>query len=158
MASKDNKAGINSLVERRTGIVFITKLKDKTSQATFEAVNSRLSLLPKQVRQSLTTDNGPENQDWQTLEEKTGLKCYYANAYHSWERGTNENTNGLIRDFFPKKTDFTVISTEEIQRVEHLLNTRPRKRLDWLTPQEAFSKELNRFRIILKISSVALAG
>jgi len=156
--SKDRKPGINTLVERKTGLVFITKLKGKTSQATLEAVDNRLSLLPKEARQSLTTDNGPENQDWQTIEEKTGLKCYFANAYHSWERGTNENTNGLIRDFLPKKTDFTTISQEQLNEVENLLNNRPRKRLGWLTPLEVFSKELNQFNIILKMPSVALAG
>ena len=158
VASQDNGTGINSLVERKTGAVFITKLKDKTSRATTEAVGNRMLGLPRKAKHSLTMDNGPENQDWQTIEEKTGLKCYFANAYHSWERGTNENTNGLIRDFLPKKTDFRMVSEEEIQRVEHLLNTRPRKRLGWLTPLEVFSKELNQFNIILKMPSVALAG
>lgn len=156
--SRDRKPGINTLVERKTGLVFITKLKDKTSQATIGAIDSRISRLPKESKHSLTLDNGPENQDWEAIEEKIGLKCYYANAYHSWERGTNENTNGLIRDFFPKKTDFTTIPTEEIQKVEYLLNTRPRKRLGWLTPLEVFSKELNQFNIILKMPSIALAG
>ena len=158
IASKDNKTGVNSLVERKTGLTFITKLKDKTSQATTEAIASRMSGLPPIARQSLTMDNGSENQDWSGIEKKTGLKCFYANAYHSWERGTNENTNGLIRDFFPKKTDFTLISNEEIQKVEYLLNTRPRKRLNWSTPLEVFSKELNCFNITLRASSVALAG
>lgn len=158
MASKDNKTGVNTLVERKTGIVLITKLKNKTSRATTEAISYRMLVLPERAKYSLTLDNGPENQDWQILEEKTGLKTFFANAYHSWERGTNENTNGLIRDYFPKKTDFTAVSNEEIQRVENLLNTRPRKRLGWLTPLEAFSKELNQFNIILKVSSVALVG
>jgi IS30 family transposase len=158
VASQDNGTGINSLVERKTGAVFITKLKDKTSRATTEAVDNRMLGLPRKAKHSLTMDNGPENQDWQTIEEKTGLKCYFANAYHSWERGTNENTNGLIRDFLPKKTDFRMVSEEEIQRVEYLLNTRPRKRLGWLTPLEVFSKELNSFNIILNTPSVALAG
>ena len=156
--SIDHKPGVNTLVERKTGVVFITKLKNKTSQATLEAVDDRLSSLPKKARYSLTTDNGPENQDWQETEAKVRLKCYFANAYHSWERGTNENTNGLVRDYFPKKTDFTTISQEQLNEVENLLNTRPRKRLGWLTPLEVFSKELNQFNIILKMPSVALAG
>jgi IS30 family transposase len=156
--SIDHKPGVNTLVERKTGVVFITKLKNKTSQATLEAVNDRLSSLPKKARHSLTTDNGPENQDWQETETRVRLKCYFANAYHSWERGTNENTNGLIRDYFPKKTDFTTISQEQLKEVENLLNNRPRKRLGWLTPFEVFSKELNQFNIILKMPSVALAG
>jgi IS30 family transposase len=158
LESIDHKPGVNTLVERKTGMVFITKLKDKTSQATLEAVNDRLSCLPRKARYSLTTDNGPENQNWQETEAMVRLKCYYANAYHSWERGTNENTNGLVRDYFPKKTDFTAIPDEEIQKVEYFLNTRPRKRLSWFTPLEVFSKELNEFNIILKMPSVALAG
>jgi IS30 family transposase len=156
--SRDRKPGINTLVERKTGIVLITKLRDKTSQATTEAIESRMLGLSEKAKNSLTTDNGPENQDWKAIEEKTGLKCFFANAYHSWERGTSENTNGLIRDYFPKKTDFTTISQEELSKVEYLLNTRPRKRLNWLTPLEAFSRELNRFNIILKMPSVALAA
>lgn len=156
--SIDHKPGINTLVERKTGVVFITKLASKTSQATLEAVDCRLTALPNLVRQTLTTDNGPENQNWLAIEERVKIKCFFANAYHFWERGTNENTNGLIRDFFPKKTDFTLISGNEIQEVENLLNTRPRKRLDWQTPLEVFSKELNGFNININMPSVALAG
>lgn len=158
MESADHKPGVNTLVERKTGLVFITKLKGKTSQATTEAVVERMTVLPREAKQSLTRDNGSENQDWKTVEERVGLKHYHANAYHFWERGTNENTNGLIRDFFPKKTDFTQISQEEIQNVEYLLNTRPRKRLGWATPMEIFSKELNHFNTIFNMPSVALAG
>lgn len=156
--SANHKPGINTLVERKTGLAFITKLDDKTSQATLGAVNCRLSVLPSLARQTLTTDNGPENQRWQAMEEKVKIKCFFANAYHSWERGTNENTNGLIRDYFPKKTDFTTISRERLKEVEDLLNNRPRKRLGWLTPSEVFSKELIQFNIILNMPSVALAG
>ena len=140
--SKDHKPGINTLVERKTGLVCITKLKDRTSKATTGAVTSRLTHLPKEARQTLTLDNGSENSDWKTIESQTGLQCYYANPYHSWERGTNENTNGLIRDYFPKKTDFTTIPEEELAFVEHELNTRPRKRLNYLTPLEVMSVAL----------------
>ena len=156
--SKDHKPGINTFVERKTGLVFITKLRDKTSEATVSAIESRIKELPEEVRQTATFDNGPENQKWQEIEERTGLKCFFAHAYHSWERGTNENTNGLIRDFFPKKTDFTMISEEEFQVIENNLNNRPRKRLDWKTPSEVFSKELNRFNISINMPSVALVG
>lgn len=151
VVSKDNRTGLNTLVERKTGLVFITRLKDKTSEATVSAIESRMRNLPDSAKQTATFDNGSENQKWQELEERTGFKCFFAHAYHSWERGTNENTNGLIRDYFPKKTDFTAIPDEQIQEVEHLLNTRPRKRLNYLTPLDMFSKEINP-------SSVALDG
>ena len=140
--SRDHKPGINTLVERKTGLVLITKLKAKNSQATLEAMKSRLAVLPAQVKHTVTLDNGAENRNWQGIETETGLHCFYANPYHSWERGTNENTNGLIREYFPKKTDFTTIPEEMIAAVEDKLNTRPRKRLNYLTPLEAFSVAL----------------
>ena len=142
VASKDNKPGINTFVERKTGLVFITKLKDKTSEATISAIENRVKNLPEKVKQTVTFDNGPENQKWKEFEKKTGFRAFFAHAYHSWERGTNENTNGLIRDYFPKKTDFTKVSSEEIAFVERELNARPRKRLGWKTPLESFSVAL----------------
>ena len=140
--SKDHKPGINTFVERKTGLVFITKLKDKTSEATVSAIESRVKNLPEKAKLTATFDNGPENRKWQEFEKRTGFKAFFAHAYHSWERGTNENTNGLIRDYFPKKTDFTEVSNEEIQKVENFLNNRPRKRLGWKTPLEVFSVAL----------------
>lgn len=137
--SRDHKPGINTLVDRRTGFVLITKLNAKTSVSTAEAVTKRLHGLPALT---ITADNGPENQSWKYVENILGAQWYFANPYHSWERGTNENTNGLIREYFPKKTDFTMISEEEIARIEYKLNTRPRKRLNYLTPLEAFSVAL----------------
>jgi IS30 family transposase len=80
-------------------------LKDKTSAATTEAMVKRFAVVPKKLKKTVTLDNGFENTDWQGIEKKTKLKCFYAHAYRSCERGTNENTNGLIRDYFPKKTD-----------------------------------------------------
>lgn len=140
--SKDHKPGINTLVDRKTGYVFITKLYAKSGQATTSAVTSRLIKLPKKYRKTLTLDNGPENKDWKALKAATGLDIYFAHPYHSWERGTNENTNGLIREYFPKKTDFSMITEEEISKVEYDLNTRPRKRLNWKTPLELMSVAL----------------
>ena len=140
--SKDHKPGINTLVERKAGLVFITKLKNKTSKATTKAMSNRFKLIPEKLKLTVTLDNGFENSDWKGIEEQTGIKCYYAHPYHSWERGTNENTNGLIRDYFPKKTDFDTISDEEISFVEKELNNRPRKRLGWMTPLEVWSGAL----------------
>ena len=140
--SRNHKPGINTLVERKTGLVFITKLDDRTSISTTQVVVKRFTVLPLKMRRTLTLDRGPENSCWQTLERITATKCFFANAYHSWERGTNENTNGLIRDYFPKKTDFTTIPDEIIAEVEYLLNTRPRKRLGWRTPLEVMSVAL----------------
>jgi IS30 family transposase len=136
--SCDHKPGINTLVDRKSGYVLITRVKDKSSSATVEAMK-RLTTFPCHT---VTLDNGPENTNWKDMEEATRASVYYAHPYHSWERGTNENTNGLIREYFPKKTDFTLISDEEIAKVEYILNTRPRKRLNWSTPLQVMSVAL----------------
>lgn len=140
--SRDHRPGVNTLVERKTGFVFITKLKNKTAQATITAVAERMKSIPPRRKKTLTVDNGPENKDWEGMEEATEMKTYFAHPYCSGERGTNENTNGLIRDYFPKKTDFSMISDEEIRFVERELNCRPRKRLKGRTPLEAMSGAL----------------
>jgi IS30 family transposase len=132
--SCNHKPGVNTLLERKTGLFLITKVKNKTSGATVVAIEKRMSVLPEKIKLTLTLDNGFENSDWQGIEERTGLKTFFAHAYSSHERGSNENANGLLREYFPKGTDFTTISDEEIQRVEDLINTRPRKRLGWKTP------------------------
>jgi IS30 family transposase len=136
--SCDHKPGINTLVDRKSGYLLMTKVKDKTSPSTVEAMR-RLQIFPCHT---VTLDNGPENTNWKDMEEVTRASVYYAHPYHSWERGTNENTNGLIREYFPKKTDFTLVSDEEIAKVEYILNTRPRKRLNWSTPLQVMGVAL----------------
>lgn len=135
--SKDHAPGLNSLVDRKSGLLLLSKLEAKTARATRAVVSRRLLHLPAHT---LTVDNGPENQDWQETEEATKARVYFAHPYHSWERGTNENTNGLVRWYFPKGTDFTLVSEEEIAAVEYALNTRPRKRLGYRTPLEVFNQ------------------
>ena len=124
--------------ERVSGIVFIAKAHNRTMKEANRITRERLSAVPKAFRKTLTRDRGSENMGHEELERRLGIRCFFAHAYHSWERGSNENVNGLIRRFFPKKTDFRAVSDEEIQRVEYLLNSRPRKRLDWKTPYEVF--------------------
>lgn len=166
ISSANNLPGLNSLIERKTGLVLLTKIPDKTAEATAKVIVNRLSGLPKHT---LTMDNGSENQGWQDVEKKTGLQCFFAHAYSSWERGSNENANGLVRWYFPKGTDFRQIDEQTIIDVEYALNARPRKRLGWKTPLEAFLQELNRLNINnmlnfsinninLKQPSVALGG
>src|SRR3989338_9019946 len=99
--SKDHKPGVNTLLERKTGLYFITKLASKGSAATTNAVHTRFEFLPEKFKLTLTLDNGPENSDWETLQKENKLKCFFAHPYSSWERGANENANGLLRDYFP---------------------------------------------------------
>ena len=134
--SCNHKAGVNTLVERKTGYLFVTKLESKKTEATIFAIAKRMKKLPKCFKKTITLDNGPENRDWRAIEATTNLLVYFAHPYSSWERGTNENTNGLIRNYFPKKTDSSKITDEELSFVERELNCRPRKRLGGRTPLE----------------------
>lgn len=136
--SCDHKPGINTVLERKTGLVFITKLAGKKSADTVRVLGKRFAAIPAQCKHTLTLDRGSENGDAAAIQRATGLDVYHAHAYSAWERGANENVNGLIRDFHPKKTDFTLVSEDEIAAVEYALNTRPRKRLKWKTPLEAW--------------------
>jgi len=137
--SRQSKYGLNTLVERKSGLVFITKIRNRKAEETAQAVITRMSVLPRRKKQTLTLDNGPENSGHKIITSALKTKCYFARPYHSWERGTNENTNRLIRYYFPKRTDFAKITERQIRRVEEILNNRPRKRLQWLTPLEVFS-------------------
>ncbi len=90
---------------------------------------------------TLTRDNGTKNMGWKEIEKDLDLKVYFAHQYSSWERGSNENLNGLVRRFFPKKTDFLKVIAEEARKVEFLINSRPRKKFKGLTPYEVFFKK-----------------
>jgi len=140
--SFNHKPGVNTLLERKTGLFLVTKVKDKTSVSTMQTIEERMKDLPEAMKQTITFDNGPENSAWQMIEETTNMKTFFAHPYHSWERGANENANGLLREYFPKGTDFATISDEEIEAVELRLNSRPRKRLGWLSPLQAVSVAL----------------
>lgn len=144
MVSRQSKFGLNTLVERKSGLVFITKIKNGKAEETNRTVVSRLGALEPEKRQTLTLDNGAENSGHKIITKKLGTACYFAQPYHSWERGTNENTNGLIRYYLPKKTDFKLVTNQQIERIENILNNRPRKRLQWLTPLEVFSGQVLR--------------
>lgn len=142
MVSRKSTVGLNTLVERKTGLVFITKISNSTARVTRETVVGRLSVLKEELRKTLTVDNGHENFEYAEITKELNTKCFFAHPYHSWERGTNENTNGLIRWYFPKGTDFATITDESIKVVEDALNNRPRKRLGWRTPLEAFNESV----------------
>ena len=127
-------------VERKSGYL----VAGKTDKATAENINAFTIQKFKQItpakRLSITYDNGSEFAGYDTIEQKTGMTAYFAFPYHSWERGTNENTNGLLRQFYPKKSRFDGITQEQLYRVVRLINNRPRKRLHYLTPYEVFRK------------------
>lgn len=116
-----------------------TKLVRKGAQETKDAVINRLKRLPARARKSLTMDNGTENAQHEDITANIGIKCFFAHPYSSWERGTNEHINGIIRWYLPKGTDFSKISEQEIAQIESLINNRPRKCLGFKTPLEVAS-------------------
>lgn len=127
---------IATFVERKSGYLLAYKLEDTTSLGFAEAAKVVFENVPSKYRKTLTLDNGPEMKSAEQIERSTNTQVYYANPYHSWERGTNENTNGLLRYFFPKKSSFATLTQTDIDQAVRLLNTRPRKRLDWRTPAQ----------------------
>ena len=139
VVSRQSLVRLNTLVERTSGLVRISKVSDGSGKETTWAVIRRLCRIPRRLRKTLTVDNGFENAGHKDIRKFLGTDVYFAHPYHSWERGTNENTNGLIRWYLPKGTDFATIPETVISEIEYRLNTRPRKRLDWQTPLEVFN-------------------
>lgn len=139
-------ASIHTEANRVSRMVYIRKMKRKTAEEAADAMISIFTPLPAILKQTITLDNGSEHTKHEYVTSQTGIDIYFARAYASWQRGTNENTNGLIRWYFPKKTDFTQISEEEIQRVEDALNNRPRKTLGYRTPFEIHQHILSTIR------------
>lgn len=138
IVSRESPDKLKTINERVSGVVFIERVENGTMEAGDKAVRKRLSVIPTQYRKTLTRDRGSENLGYVKLQKELNIDIYFAHAYSSWERGSNENLNGLIRRYLPKKTDFQTISDEEIHYIEHLLNSRPRKRLGWKTPYQVF--------------------
>ena len=136
IVSRQSPERLKTINERTCGLVFIGKMKDGTSEESTRVVCERLKAIPSPYRLTLTRDRGTENMGWEAVEKILSMKVYFAHAYSSYERGSNENLNGLIRRYFPKKTDFSKVTDEEIRKVEYLINSRPRKRLGGKTPLE----------------------
>ena len=125
-----------TLVERNTRFSLIGRTDSKEADEVTLAICALFKTLPPETRLSLTLDNGKEFARHEEMARTTGMDVFFAKPYHSWERGTNENTNGLIRRLHPKKSSFSGIGKAELKRIDTFLNDRPRKCLGWLTPRE----------------------
>lgn len=125
-------------VERKSGILFADKLERATAQLTKEKTIARFEKIKKNKKHTITYDNGSTFFEYEMTEKETGMDIYFAYPYHSWERGSNENANGLLRQFFPKKSKFANITQETIEKAVESINNRPRKRHNYLTPYEVF--------------------
>ncbi|MFA4881052.1 MAG: IS30 family transposase [Candidatus Doudnabacteria bacterium] len=141
---KWKQSALGTIVERTTRTTLLVPLgKDKDAETVRKAFAHKMKTLPAQMKLSLTYDQGKEMSEHKLFTKKTQIKVYFAHPGCPWERGTNENTNGLIRQFFPKGTDFNKVSKREINKVQQLLNGRPRKVLDYQTPYEVFGRLIN---------------
>jgi IS30 family transposase len=140
---KGHKSALGTIVERTTRSLILVPLKGRDAATVRKAFGREMKNLPKKLKLSLTYDQGKEMAEHKLFTKNTKIKVYFAHPRSPWERGTNENTNGLLRQFFPKGTDFTKVSRKEINRVQHLMNTRPRKVLGYYNPQEKMAELLH---------------
>lgn len=144
IVGKEKKQRILTNVERKSGYGLADKLDVVTAEIVWHTTVTRFKTVPKNARCTLTRDNGPEFGDYdRDTESGTGMEVYRAEPYHSWERGTNENWNGLLRQFFPKGIFFATITQTDVDRAVRLLNDRPRKRLGYAKPREVFRECCN---------------
>jgi IS30 family transposase len=139
IVGKDHQGAVITLVERASRFLLMTPIPDLRA-ATFDAALRKLvRRLPKEMAKSITYDRGKEMSNHQSFTIDTKIAVYFCDPHSPWQRGTNENTNGLIRDFFPKGTDFRQVSYQKLARVQSLLNDRPRETLGFETPRNTFS-------------------
>jgi len=143
IVGKDHKGAIMTYVCRKTRFLIAELMLDRKAKTFNNATLENFKYIPEELIKTFTSDNGKEFSGFKELEEKLEIKTYFANPYHSWERGTNENTNGLLRRFFPKGTEFLKLTKEEINIAVQKINNRPRKCLNWKTPKEEFWGEAN---------------
>ena len=144
IVGKEGKSAIGTLVERKTGFVMLLHMPDDHGALTVqEAMIAKMSQLPEMLRQTLTWDQGIEMANHAQIAAATELAIYFCDPHSPWQRGTSENTNGLLRQYFPKGTDLSFWGPGYLDYVAAELNNRPRKRLDWRTPAEALDQLLS---------------
>lgn len=141
LMGRDKRVRIVSFVDRRTGYLIAYILPKVNARLLTSLALQHFKRIPKKKQKTITLDNGFEFADWESLEKKSGMTIYFAYPYHFWERGTNENTNGLLRQYFPKSYDFNLITSPELADVVRRLNNRERKRLGFLSPRQVFWKK-----------------
>ena len=139
----NNASALGVLVERTTRMIFLVRLKNKDAQTVRIAFARKFKRLPEGLKRSLTYDHGQEMAEHKLFTKDTRIQVYFAHPYSPWERGTSENTNDILRQFFPKGINFNRVSLREINKVQELVNDRPRKILDFSTPHEVFVKLLH---------------
>lgn len=142
IGKQTDKTVLSTTVERVLKVTMLSKLEAKTADAKEKALFTRMAVLPKILRKTMTVDNGSENANHKEIRNSLGMDVYFCHAYHSWEKGTNENTNGRLRRYIPKGISIDTISEKEVAAIEWQLNTTPRKCLGFKTPYEALREYL----------------
>ena len=148
---QNHKGALITINERSTGVLFMGKVDNKEAR-TIESKTIELLQDWKPLIKTITSDNGKEFAGHQEIATSLDIDFYFAKPYHSWERGANENLNGLIRQYFPKKSDFKSITNDKIKQVIDMLNNRPRKRFGYKTPNEVFAEKLNNLATVAFIT------
>jgi IS30 family transposase len=134
------KTCIGTLVERTTRYVMLLKLPDNTAAAVRSAMSEKILTLPAELRRSVTWDRGKEMSQHVRFTIDTGVQVYFCDPNSPWQRGTNENTNGLLRQYFPKGTDLSAFTEGQLDTVAQELNERPRQTLGWMTPSQRLAE------------------
>lgn len=137
---KNHESCLGTLAERTTRTILLIPLKNKNAETVRKGFEKAFRKLPKIMKKSLTYDNGTEMSEHKMFTKNTKVNVYFTHPYSPWERPTNENSNGLIRDYFPKGTNFNDIPLKKIKQVQNELNERPRKILDYQTPKNVFNQ------------------
>jgi transposase, IS30 family len=138
----ENKSAVAVLVERRTRLVLLAKMADATAASALEAFSAKLNSIAEPLRQTLTYDQGKEMSRHKQLAQRTGMKVYFCDPHSPWQRGSCENTNGLLRQYMPKGTDLSVFSQDELDAIADQMNNRPRATHDWRSPIQVFAEIL----------------
>ncbi|HTE22753.1 MAG TPA: IS30 family transposase [Candidatus Limnocylindria bacterium] len=141
VVGRAQSGAIATFVERKSGYLLAALLPDKTAKSFEQAAKRCFAAVPQCYRRTLTLDNGVEMSNYEEMERANQFQIYFAHPYHSWERGTNENTNGLLRFYFPKQMGFAHLTQEALDAAVHRINTRPRKRLGYKTPEAVFKRK-----------------
>jgi IS30 family transposase len=139
MSGSTGKAALATCVARKSRFLLAARTEDKTAASFNAAITAGMRTIPDNLRKSFSVDNGSEMANFKELEAQTGLKTYFCDDLPPWQRGTNENCNGLLRQYFPRGTSFRNVKEEAVKRAADRLNNRPRKSLDYQTPAEVFT-------------------
>ena len=139
-----SKGGLATFVERKTRFYVAMKMDDRTKDSMFLAISSLYNTLTSKLLKTFTVDRGKEFACFEQVETEFGIPMYFADAYAAWQRGSNENSNGLLREFFPKKTDLAKVTLDKLIEALVLINNRPRKCLGFKTPFDMFKHEIKK--------------